>query len=115
VRWTKLGNESIKFFHAACTERYRLNTITRLDTEDGRTMMEHLEKAALLWDEYRNRLGTSTHTRMHFNLQNLIQPHDLQGIATTFSKKEVDDIVKTMHCDKALGPDGFNDRFLKTC
>jgi hypothetical protein len=72
VRWTKLGDESTKFFHAASTERYRLNTITSLDTEDGRTVTEHLEKAALLWDEYRNRLGTSTHTLMHFNLQNLI-------------------------------------------
>jgi hypothetical protein len=110
-----LGDERAKFFYAASTERYRLNTITSLDTEDGRTVTEHLEKATLLWDEYRNRLGTSTHTRMHFNLQNLIQPHELHGIATAFSKKEIDDIVKTMHCDKAPGPDGFNGKFLKTC
>jgi hypothetical protein len=52
---------------------------------------------------------------MHFNLQNLVEPHDLQGIVTAFSKKEIDDIVKTMHCDKAPGHDGFNGRFLKTC
>jgi hypothetical protein len=32
VRWTKLGDESTKFFHATSTERYRLNTITSLDT-----------------------------------------------------------------------------------
>jgi len=28
VRWTKLGDEGTKFFHAAATERYRINTIT---------------------------------------------------------------------------------------
>jgi hypothetical protein len=31
VRWTKFGNESTNFFHAAATERYRLNTITSLE------------------------------------------------------------------------------------
>jgi hypothetical protein len=34
VRWTKLGDERTKFFHAAATECYRLNTITSLNTED---------------------------------------------------------------------------------
>jgi hypothetical protein len=36
VRWTKLGDESTKFFHAAATERYKNNIITSLDLEDGR-------------------------------------------------------------------------------
>jgi hypothetical protein len=34
VRWTKLGDERTKFFLAAATECYRLNTITSLNTED---------------------------------------------------------------------------------
>jgi hypothetical protein len=62
VRWIKLGNESTKFFHAAATERFRINTITSLDTEDGRVITDHMKKAALLWEEYKNRLGCSTHT-----------------------------------------------------
>jgi hypothetical protein len=113
VRWTKLGDESTRFFHAAATERYRINTIPSLDIEDGRTVSEHLEKAALLWHEYKNRLGTSSHTHMHFN--HLIQPHDLQGIATPFTKKDIDDIIKIMSCDKAPGTDEFNGKFLKKC
>lgn len=28
MRWVKLGDEDTKFFHAAATERYRINTIT---------------------------------------------------------------------------------------
>jgi hypothetical protein len=56
VRWTKLGDESAKFFHAAPTERFRINTITSLDTENGRLLCSHLEKATLLWEEYRKGL-----------------------------------------------------------
>jgi hypothetical protein len=113
VRWTKLGDESTKFFHATATERFRINTITSLDTEDGMTVTGNLEKATLLWEEYMNRLGTSSHTHMHFNLQDLIQSHDLQGIATPFTKKDIDDTIKNMPSDKALGPDGLNGKFLK--
>jgi hypothetical protein len=68
VRWTKLEDESIKFFHAAATERFRLNTITSIDTEEGRTVTTHSEKEVVLWDEYRNRLGFTAQTQMHFNL-----------------------------------------------
>jgi hypothetical protein len=41
VRWTKLGDESTKFFHAAATERYRINSIASLDTAEGRTLVTH--------------------------------------------------------------------------
>jgi hypothetical protein len=64
VRWTKLGDESTKFFHAAATERYRIKTITSLESEDGRMVIDHLEKAALIWDEFRKRLGFLAHSKM---------------------------------------------------
>jgi hypothetical protein len=46
VRWTKLGDESTKFFHAAATGRYRINSIAYLDAAEGRTLITHEEKAA---------------------------------------------------------------------
>jgi hypothetical protein len=78
VRWTKLGDESTKFFHAAATERYRIKTITSLESEDGRMVIDHLEKAALIWDEFRKRLGFLAHSKMQFNLAKLMQHHSLQ-------------------------------------
>jgi hypothetical protein len=48
VRWTKLGDESTKFFHAAATEHYRINTITSLITKEGRIISNHQGKASLL-------------------------------------------------------------------
>ncbi|CAO2167262.1 unnamed protein product [Urochloa humidicola] len=116
VRWVKFGDETTKFFHAAATERYRLNTITSLDTEDGRTVSEHFEKAALLWEEYKNRMGHTTNPQMLYNLDTLVQHQDnLQHLSQPFSKDDIDKVVKTMPSDKAPGPDGFNGCFIKSC
>jgi hypothetical protein len=73
----------------------------------------HAKKAALLLEEYKNRLGLSTQTQMHFNLLDLVPTQDLQHLEEPFTKEEIDNIIKTMPIDKAPGPDGFNGTFLK--
>jgi hypothetical protein len=115
VRSSKLGDESTKFFHAVATKRFRFNTITSLDTLDGRLLSSHAEKAAHLWDEYKNILGSSVQPTMRFNLQELVQSHDLQSIAEPFSKEDIDKVISAMPNDKPPGPDGFNGLFLKKC
>ena len=70
VRWTKFGDESTIFFHAAATEKYRHNTITSLQTLDDRTVTEHFEKATLLWQTYKQRMGLSMNPNMHYELPN---------------------------------------------
>ena len=72
IRWTKFGDESTKFFHAAATERYRINTITSLETEDGRSVCDHSEKATLLLEEYKQRMGCTTSPDMLYNLSQLV-------------------------------------------
>jgi hypothetical protein len=52
----QFGDEPTKFFHAAATERYRLNTIKSIKNDEGRDLSEHDEKAAVLWNTYRNRM-----------------------------------------------------------
>jgi hypothetical protein len=52
---------------------------------------------------------------MHFNLQELIQTHNLEDIEVPFTRKDIDKVIKEMPCDKAPGPDGFNGQFLKKC
>jgi hypothetical protein len=115
VRWTKLEDESTNFFHAAVTERYRLNTITSLDADDGRTITNHDKKAALLWEEYKNRLGCTQNTQMHFNMTDLLQTQNLEHITEPFTKEQIDAVVANMPPDKATGPDGFNGKFIKKC
>ena len=64
------------FFDAAATERYRLNTITSLETEEGRSVYEHSEKASLLLEEYNHRMGSTTNPTMLFDLTQLVQTGD---------------------------------------
>jgi hypothetical protein len=103
------------FFHTAATERYRINSIASLDTAKGRTLVTHEEKAAHVWQEYRNRLACILNTQMRFDLQALVQNQDLQPIQGPFTKQDIDNVIKNMPVDKAPGPDGFNGVFLKKC
>jgi hypothetical protein len=53
---------------------------------------------------------------MLFDLPYLIQPiQGLDSISSTFSKEEIDSVVKFMPPDKSAGPGGFNDLFLEKC
>jgi hypothetical protein len=80
---------------------------------DGRTISDHHRKVTLLWEEYKSSLGYSAQTQMHFNMQELVQQHKLQQIEAPFTKEDIDNVVKKLPSDKALGPDGFNGLFLK--
>jgi hypothetical protein len=59
-----------------------------LDCEDGRMVTDHIEKAAMIWEEFRKRLSHSAHPKMQFNLAGLMQQHSLQQIDTPFTKEE---------------------------
>jgi hypothetical protein len=113
-RWTKFGDENTKFFHAAATERYRNNTITSLEAQDGRVAYDHFEKAALLLESFKARMGKSVDPQMHYNLDELINEREgFEHISAPFTKEEIDNAVKLV--DKAPGPDGFNGMFFKKC
>lgn len=116
VRWVTLGDDDTKFFHAAATERYRINTITQIEGEDGRLVTDHTEKASILLQTYKQRIGKTDFPTMQFNLQQLIPRHDnLTSLSDNFTKEEIDAVVKQMPNDKSRGPDGFNGLFIKKC
>jgi hypothetical protein len=81
----------------------RLNTITSLDTGDGRTANDHHGKAFLLWEEYKARLGCSAQTQMFFNIHELVQQHNLHHIETPFTREDIDNVVKRLPTD--IAPD----------
>jgi hypothetical protein len=43
------------------------------------------------------------HTHMHFNLQELIQTHNLEDIEVPFTRKDIDKVIKECHVTKPLG------------
>jgi hypothetical protein len=76
---------------------------------------DHPEKATLIWEEFKKRLSYSVHSKMQFELANLIHHHSLRQIDTPFTKEDVDKVISKMTLDKAPGPDGFNNLFLRKC
>jgi hypothetical protein len=84
--------------------------------DQGIWIHDHEGKAGLLWNSFRNRMGTTSSPTMLFDLSSLVTSvNELDSLAAPILQEEVDLVVKRMPADKAPGPDGFNGRFLKKC
>jgi hypothetical protein len=93
----QLGDEPTKFFHAAATERYRLNTIKYIKDDEGRDLSEHEEKVVVLWNTYRRRMGESSNTKNLFQIQSLVSNQmDLSHLVEPFTNEEIDKAIKKM-------------------
>jgi len=116
IRWVKEGDAGTKFFHAHATIRNRKNKIPTIQNRNGILVQHHDDKATLLWESFKERLGVSDYTRMLLDLDDLIQPDDdLSSLEEDFSRQEIDEIVSRLPNNKSPGPDGFNNEFLKAC
>jgi len=114
VKWVTLRDANTRFFHANATVKHRRSLITRLVNDQGQSLFNHEDKANLIWNSFKERLGTSNFSRVHLDLPNLLQNTvDLSSLIQPFSHEEIDAIVKHLPCDKSPGPDGFNTDFLK--
>ena len=114
IKWVKLADEDSKFFHANATIRSRKNLITTLQDNDGNPTSLHSDKAAILWEAFKDRLSTSEIQGMHLNLQELlISSNQLDFLEEPFTQAEIDQVVQNLPTDKSQGPDGFNTDFIK--
>lgn len=116
IKWVKLGDESSKLFHANATLKHIRNLISSLTGLAGDIVTDHSAKAELIWNDFKERLGSSCSEAMVFDLDNLFtQNVDLSSLVAPFSHSEIDNIVRLLPSDKSLGPDGFNNEFLRKC
>jgi hypothetical protein len=98
------------------TERHRKNSIATLALPDGSIVTEHADKEKLIFEAFKERLGTCDSPIMQYDLSSIISPVDgLEELSQPFTKAKIDEVIKSMPIDKAPGPDGFNGLFLKTC
>jgi hypothetical protein len=74
ARWARLANENTAYFHSMATIRFRKNTISSLSRSDGSVAVEHNEKAGILWQAFRDRLGFSTSIDPNFRYSDFIHP-----------------------------------------
>lgn len=61
---------------------------------------DHIEKATLFWQEFRDRTGVSSNPRMLFNHQDLYVPSPLDDLLQPFTAEEIDSIIKQLLADK---------------
>jgi hypothetical protein len=112
----KLGDENTSFFHVVATIRNRKNSISYLSNVEGILVYSHDAKADLIWNDFKDRLGSTCWDQMFFDLDSLLQDTiDLSTLEAPFSQQEIDSVVKQLPLDKSLGPDGFSNEFLKMC
>jgi retron-type reverse transcriptase len=91
-----------------------------LKNENHAEITDHDGKASILWNAFKERMGSSDNPKMHFNLEETIDTPTLTedqktALELPFSTKEIDDCIKDLPNDKSPGPDGFNNEFIKNC
>jgi hypothetical protein len=87
-----------------------------LKDRNGNEKFAHEEKATIIWEAFKDRLGSFEFTQIHFNLSELLHPVDnLENLVNPFTKEEIDNIITNLPLSKSLGPDGFNSDFMKKC
>jgi hypothetical protein len=112
-RFVKFGDENTKVFQAMATHSHRKNFIGELLLENGDCLVNHAEKAEALWVSYKDTLGESIFSFMHYDLDRLIQRSALPFMDEPFSVTEIQAALQEMPSDHAPGPDGFNGQFMK--
>ena len=94
----------------------RINNIASLTNDNGTIVEDHAGKEALIFNTFKQRLGSASHHDMKFNLDRIIKKVDgLDELTVPFTTEEIDNVIKLMPADRAPGPDGFNGAFLKSC
>lgn len=97
------------------TISHKKNFIVSITGPDGNLVTEHDQKANMLWEAYKNRLGCSEFTSIEYDLSSILTAHDLQELDAEFSDQEVETVIKNLPNSHAPGPDGFNGLFIKKC
>jgi hypothetical protein len=116
IKWVTNGDAGTNFFHANATIKHKQNFITTLDDNFGNVLSGHEEKAALLWEAYKQRLGTSEFSHIYFDLSSLLEPvENLSCLEEPFLKEEIEGIIRDLSSDKSPSHDGFNGEFLRKC
>jgi hypothetical protein len=66
---------------------------------------DHDGKASILWNAFKERMGSSDNRKMHFNLQETLDTPSLSeeqksDLELPFSAKEIDDVIKDLPNEK---------------
>jgi hypothetical protein len=86
VRWVTLGDENSNFFHTMATISHKRNFIVSITTPDGVCVTEHDQKENIFWEAYKQRLGCSEYSSMEYDLDVILETHNLDHLDDDFSQ-----------------------------
>jgi hypothetical protein len=108
--WYKNGDRNTSFFHAWASHRRKINTIKKIEDEQGREWVEPKEISAAFINFYQQLFTTGGTEGVEQCLEGL-QPRVTEDMNTRllkeFTEAEVDNALAQMHPLKSPGPDGF--------
>lgn len=113
--WLEEGDTNSKFFHAAASSRKKMNHISSLRTDDGQVLHKHGDLCSLLKDYYVNIFEDAGQVNDYPVSDNPTRVTAYQNAKLTekLSFAEFTEAIKSMHPDKASGPDGLNPAFFQ--
>lgn len=111
--WLQEGNTNSRFFHASASSRNKMNHIAALKADDGSLVSNHDDLCRLLKSYYVNVFSASDcinrHTQVPIQASISTEQNNMLTASLTF--QEFTNAVRSMHPDKASGPDGLNPAF----
>lgn len=111
--WLREGDNNTRYFHKFASSRATKNAITSLNHE-GVTITNQTDILKAFQDHLKALLGSSSETAT-VNLAKLYPVGlDLNHLAAEFSEKEVHLAIKGLAPNRASGPDGLSNEFVKT-
>lgn len=66
-----LGDENTSFFQAMASISHRRTSIASISLPDGTIVTSHEQKAGILWEAFKNRLGVSEFSGVAYDLASL--------------------------------------------
>jgi hypothetical protein len=114
IRWITLGDENTSFFQAMPTHRHSKKYIGSLAVHDDIPITDHEQKARILWNAFKDRLGINYFQGISYDLEDLLQSHDLSSLVEAFSQVEINDMIKDLPNYHAPRPDGLMVSLLKS-
>jgi hypothetical protein len=114
----KEGDANSKLFHSFVCYRKKKNLVSKL-TVGNQVLTAHNDKAAAVDQFYLDLLGASRDRNLSINLETLeiagAPFPNLVELDNPITEQEVCNAINCLPSDKSPGPDGFTDRFYKTC
>ena len=111
--WLKEGDTNSKYFHAVTSSKKKANHISALRSENGEWVSNHEELCQLLKNYYTGVFADMEATENFPHLEGgssiTLEQNNMLTANLTFT--EFTEAVKSMHPDKASGPDGLNPAF----